>query len=320
MTDYKDKLTTLLKEKRPNLRESSLKLYVNNMNKLSKLLNQDDFTNVNFLNDKDDIEKVLLGKSNHTIKTYYASIVVVLMALDKDEKLINKYRKDMEELQEDYKNKMDTQTKTEKQQKNWLNYDELLTIMNKLRKRVAYDGLLKKDELNRKDKSLMQSWVVASLYLLEPEANPPIRLDYAPMDIISHKEYEKLNSPKKNYLVIKSRNQKYFAFNDYKTVGSYKEKEIKVGAKLNSVINHWLRFNKTNHLLLNSNNEPLSSNGLTKFINSIFKHTNKKVSVSMIRHAYLSNRYEADNEDKKKIAEAMMHSTSQQTEYIKTDE
>lgn len=320
MTNYKDKLTTLLKEKRPNLRESSLKLYVNNMHKLSRLLKEEDFTNVNFLEDKNDIEKVLLGKSNHTIKTYYASIVVVLMALDKSEKLIDEYRKDMDELQEEYKNKMDTQTKTEKQEKNWLNYDELLAIMNKLRKRVVYDGLLKKDELDRKEKTLMQSWVVASLYLLEPDTNPPIRLDYAPMSIISHSAYQKLKSPKDNYLVIKSRNKKYFAFNDYKTSGSYKEKEITVGSKLNSVINHWLRFNKTGYLLLNANNEPLSSNGLTKFINNIFKHTNKKVSVSMIRHAYLSNRYEADGEDKKKIAEAMMHSTNQQSEYIKTDE
>jgi len=316
---YKEELIKILKEKRPNLRESSLKLYTNNMNKLSKLLGEEEFKNVDFLLDKNEIEKVLEGKSNHTIKTYYASIVVVMMALNMKESVIEEYRKDMEVLQEDYKNMTEGQKKTEKQEKNWLSYDELVEIMNKLRKRVNYDGLLKKSELSKKEFDLMQQWVVASLYLLEPDHNPPVRLDYAEMEIISDKDYNKIENPKKNYLVIKSRNNKYFAFNDYKTSRSYNEKEIKVGPKLNSVINNWLRYNKSGHLLLNANRDPLSSNGLTKLLNKIFGGTGKKVSVSMIRHAYLSNRYEADNEDKKKIAEAMMHSTSQQKEYIKED-
>jgi hypothetical protein len=314
---YKEELIKILKEKRPNLRESSLKLYTNNMNKLSKLLGEEEFKNVDFLLDKNEIEKVLEGKSNHTIKTYYASIVVVMMALNMKESVIEEYRKDMEVLQEDYKNMTEGQKKTEKQEKNWLSYDELVEIMNKLRKRVNYDGLLKKSELSKKEFDLMQQWVVASLYLLEPDHNPPVRLDYADMEIISDKDYNKIENPKKNYLVIKSRNNKYFAFNDYKTSRSYNEKEIKVGPKLNSVINNWLRYNKSGHLLLNANREPLSSNGLTKLLNKIFGGTGKKVSVSMIRHAYLSDRYEADNEDKKKIADAMMHSTSQQKEYIK---
>jgi integrase len=316
---FKEELTSILKEKRPNLRDSSIKLYVNNMNKLSKLLEQPDFKNVDFLNNKESIEKALEGKSNHTIKTYYASIVVVMMALGMNEDIINKYRDDMEALQENYKNMVDTQKKTEKQEKNWLSYDELVGIMNKLRKKVNYEGILKKDTLSRKEFDLLQQHLVASLYLLEPDSNPPIRLDYAPMKIISHKDYESIKEPNENYLVIKSRNHKYFAFNDYKTSRSYNEKKIKVGSKLNTVINNWLRYNKSGYLLLNAKDEPLSSNGLTKFINKIFNHTGKKVSVSMIRHAYLSNRYEADNEDKKKIAEAMLHSTNQQTEYIKEE-
>ena len=61
----------------------------------------------------------------------------------------------------------------------------------------------------------------------------------------------------------------------------------------------------------------MNSNGLTKFIQNIFDYTNKRVSVSMIRHAYLTDRYMADNVDKKAIAELMLHSQSTQIEYIK---
>ena len=70
-------------------------------------------------------------------------------------------------------------------------------------------------------------------------------------------------------------------------------------------------------MLLNAKKEPLSSNGLTKFINTIFKETGKKVSTTQIRIAYASHRYEADNEDKKNIADKMKHSIDQQIGYIK---
>jgi len=323
MKTFENELISNIKEKRPKLRESSLNLYVNNIKKLNKFIGNDEFKNIDFLNNKNDVEKALLGKSNHTIKTYYASIVVALMAMDAKDDLIDMYRDDMEKLQEDYKNKMDGQQKTDKQKKNWLEYDELLKIMNNLRKKVNYEKLLNKKELSNKEKNLLQQWLVSSLYLLEPEANPPVRLNYAPMIVISEKDFIKNQLENKdkvledNYLVIKSRNNKYFSFNNYKTSGTYLTKEIPVGKKLNSVINSWLKFNKSGYLLLNSKDEPMNSNGLTKFINKIFEHTGKKVSVSMIRHAYLSDRYEADNEDKQAIADLMMHSQSQQTEYIK---
>lgn len=323
MKSFENELISRIKDKRPKLRESSLNLYVNNIKKLNKFIGNDEFKNIDFLNNKNDVEKALLGKSNHTIKTYYASIVVALMAMDAKDDLIDMYRDDMEKLQEDYKNKMDGQQKTDKQKKNWLEYDELLKIMNNLRKKVNYEKLLNKKELSNKEKNLLQQWLVSSLYLLEPEANPPVRLNYAPMIVISEKDFIKNQLENKdkvledNYLVIKSRNNKYFSFNNYKTSGTYLTKEIPVGKKLNSVINSWLKYNKSGYLLLNSKDEPMNSNGLTKFINKIFEHTGKKVSVSMIRHAYLSDRYEADNEDKQAIADLMMHSQSQQTEYIK---
>ena len=142
------------------------------------------------------------------------------------------------------------------------------------------------------------------------------------MIVINHDDYIKIDNDIKktnNYLVIKSRNNKYFAFNDYKTSKQDLQLEIPVGSKLNSLLNKWLKINTSGYLILNNRKEPMSSNGLTKYLNTIFKDTGKKISTSLIRHAYLSNRYNADHEDKQKIADMMMHSTLQQVEYTKND-
>jgi len=315
---YFRKLKDIIKEKRPKLRESSIDLYARNMRKLSKLNDEDEFENVNFLDNPSNIANMLKDKSLHTRKTYYSSIVVVLMALDKEKELIDKYRKEMEELQEFYIKEKDSNKKSEKMNKNWVEYTDLIKVMDNLRKKVSYEKIFKKENPTKKEKSLVQQLVIASLYLLEPEDNPPVRLDYI-MKVIPEKEYKSIENPKENYLVIKSRNHKYFSFNDYKTSGTYKDKEIKVGKKLNSLLNNWLKINNSGYLLLNNKDEPLSSNGLTKALNKVFESTNKNISASMIRHAYLTDRYSETTEDKKIIADAMLHSVQEQSGYIKTD-
>ncbi len=313
--DYFSKLDKIIAKERPKLKESSRNLYIRNIKKLSKLDN--DKGDINFLMDFNKVEKLLEDKSNHTKKTYYASIVVVLKALKESDEIIKKYSDAMYNLQEKYEKDITKQEKTEKQNKNWLDFDQLVSVMVDLRRLVFYKKLLQKEKLNKAELMLLQQWLVSSLYLLEPEQNPPVRLSYATMKIIKFKDYEKIEDKKDNYLVIKSRNNKFFSFNDYKTSGSYGTKEIRVGSKLNTVLNHWLKYNKTGNLLLNSKLEPMNNNGLTKFINKIFEKTGKSISVSMIRHSYLSNRYKADQEDRQKISEHMLHSTSEQTNYIK---
>ena len=314
---YYNKLTEIIKDKRPSLKASSIDLYVRNMRKLAEL-SEVKFENVDFLNYPKKIASLLITKSLHTRKTYYASIVVVLMAIDGDEDIIEIYRTEMDALQEFYAKEKNNNTKSKKMEDNWVEYTDMLDIMNKLRKNVAHEGIFTKTEPSKKDMALAQQLVIASLYLLEPEDNPPVRLNYI-MEIIKEKDYKKINEPSKNYLVVKSRNNKYFAFNDYKTSGTYKDKEIKVGKKLNTLLNNWLKINKSGYLLLNNKDEPLTSNGLTKALNKIFKGTGKNISASMIRHSYLSYRYGASTEDKKIIAEAMLHSVGEQNGYVKTN-
>ena len=317
---FKEALKIAIKNKRPSLREVSINNYINNIVKLATEFGQDDFNNIKFLDTVEDVKIKLNDKSNNTKKTYYATIAVVLDALDKPITLIKEYRKQMFELQEEYNKQRQSQMKTDKQLENWLSWKDLNKEMVTLRKQV--DKLDLTATLNTKQRNLIQQLVVVSLYLLEPDNNPPTRNDYTPMIVINHDDYIKIDNDIKktnNYLVIKSRNNKYFAFNDYKTSKQDLQLEIPVGSKLNSLLNKWLKINTSGYLILNNRKEPMSSNGLTKYLNTIFKDTGKKISTSLIRHAYLSNRYNADHEDKQKIADMMMHSTLQQVEYTKND-
>ena len=118
----------------------------------------------------------------------------------------------------------------------------------------------------------------------------PLDYDYI-MTVISNKEYDKLTEKEienNNYTVVKSRNSKMFSLGEYKTSGKYGTKIIPVGKKLNSALNIWLKFNTSGHLLLNSKKEPMTANGLTKYLQKTFSPTGKNISSSMIRHIFIS--------------------------------
>jgi len=309
-----------INEKR-KLRPSSLNAYASNMNKLHKLMFDKEINGLDFLKKKKDVMKTIEEKKLSTRKTYLAAIVVTLMAFDKDEKLIEYYRDEMEDLAKQFNANMEEQKKSETQDKNWVSLAALRKVMRKYRNELNEKGIFKKDvdDLTNKEFDLLQKWIVSSLYILDE--NPPLRNDYI-MKTISNKDYEKLSEDQKrekNYLVIKSRNNKMFSLGEYKTSGKYGTKTIPVGKKLNSALNIWLKFNKTGHLLLNSKREPMTANGLTKYLQKTFAPTGKNISSSMIRHIFISDKFPAQNKEKEEVAEKMAHSVNQQTLYSKKD-
>ena len=309
-----------INEKR-KLRPSSLNAYASNMNKLHKLMFDKEITGLDFLKNKKKVMETIEEKKLSTRKTYLAAIVVTLMAFDKNEDLIKYYRDEMEDLAKQFNADMEEQKKSETQDKNWVSLAALRKVMRKYRNELNEKGIFKKDadDLTNKEFDLLQKWIVSSLYILDE--NPPLRNDYI-MEVISNKEYDKLTEDQKrekNYLVIKSRNNKMFSLGEYKTSGKYGTKTIPVGKKLNSALNIWLKFNKTGHLLLNSKKEPMTANGLTKYLQKTFSPTGKNISSSMIRHIFISDKFPAQNKEKEEVAEKMAHSVNQQTLYSKKD-
>jgi hypothetical protein len=315
-----EEIRNAIKEARPSLSDSSLKVYMLNLNKLKKTIDEKG-KGINFLKRREKVSEYLDNLKPATQQTYLIAIRNALLAMNKKDKLndlieyyYNKFlnvKKGLDEIRG--KNE-----KTEKQEKNWSTMAELREVMDNYGKTIKNEGYAKKSELTKKEMDLLQKWVVANLYL--HDANPPVRLDYTPMTVISESDFEKEDPDnKQNYLVVKSRNQKYFIFRDYKTKKSYDEKKIKVGSKLNTALNLWLKHNKSGSLLINKEGKPMTANHFSKFVNSVFAPTGKKIGASLIRHIYISERFPAQQTEKQEVADKMLHSVSEQGVYAKEE-
>jgi hypothetical protein len=315
-----DQLKEAIDEKR-NIKPNSLKAYLISIKKIHNALEEGEFKNLDFLKKVEKVREFLGKLKLSTQKNYLAAIIVALDATnnkDKHKDLLADYKKILDETHNKYVEDYENGEKSETQKKNWATMKELKKVMNALFRDIQDRELLKKEELNKKQMLLLQKWVIANLFLNED--NPPTRLDYAPMEIISKSDFDKLDEEEQkenNYLVIASRNNKTFSFNEYKTSGKYGQNNVKVGKKLNSVINIWLKYNKTDSLLLNTKLEPLSANGLGKEIKKIFQPLGKNISVNMLRHIFLSEKYPNQNTEKEEDAKKMGHSVNQQSKYSK---
>ena len=79
-----------------------------------------------------------------------------------------------------------------------------------------------------------------------------------------------------------------------------------------------MTINKSDYLLCEEKTVPQ----VTKMLNKIFDNTGKKISVNIIRHAFLTDHYENLKSmptiiEMEKLAQHMAHSTQMQMLYIK---
>ena len=320
MNDIKERIQNL----KPNLKENSLNLYLRNLKLAWRAIfhmpNDKYPENINFLNDHKKVLNYIHTMKITTKKNYLTSFIVVIQAFKKKD-LYDIYKPELDNVVKLYNQHLESQNKTPKEKKNWANMITLHNIVDGYKQQLQDKGIftLDKKVLSNKEFFLLQRYVVGMLYTGSPN-NPPIRNNYADMNIIKKKMFDKLTSEQQtlvNYLVITGKNKKHFHFNVYKTLHSYGSKIIAVDPKINKVLNIWLHYNKSPYLLLNMKREPLSKNGLTKFVNKLFNHDGKTIGTTMLRHIFISELFPADKTKKKEIAGLMSHSVDMQSEYAK---
>ena len=297
--------------KKRNVKSTTLNAYLLNLNKLLKLGDLTPSTeNLDkLLADSENVMDLLNGKKASTLRNYLASIVVYLSLDEKNLELVKTYRTLMDTYQKQNNQSYAGNKKSEKQKENWTTISELQKVLGNYKKQLDRDGSLKKDELSKKEFDLLQKWLVGSLYIGD-ESNPPLRNDYI-MDIVGSKDYDRLDietKQKNNYLVVKNKSNKMFSLGEYKTSQKYGVKEIRVGKKLNTVLNVWLKYNKSKHLILNANGEQITPNSLTKLLIKIFEPSGKKISSSMLRSIYISEKFPPQTDEKTELADLMLHS------------
>ena len=217
----------------------------------------------------------------------------------------------MAELNEMYNEFINKNKKTDKQKKNWTNLGDLLKIQNKLRLEVNNRGVKTKENISNRDFDLLQKYLIASLYTLQP----PVRLDFAEMKIIKN---EKEDDNKNNFLYVRGKTRKFFIFNDFKTAKSKGKIRQPINSRLNNVINLWLKHNKSDNFLIGKGGREMSPNALGKTITRIFNIEGKRITLNLIRHVYISEHINLEQKKKEKeLAQAMLHSVETQEDYAK---
>ena len=324
-------LINLIKEKR-NVKENTLNFYRRNLMKLSQKITGEDFKNMSFLKDINKVKKEL-NKDDYkksTMKNYIASVLTAFIVQKQTKpiiRIVEQYREYLKEIDVEYQKTIADNKKTYRQSENWVSLEELKKVLKKFEAKIKKHGINKKDKvLNKKDKDILQRYTTLALYLIDDE-NPPIRLGYADMKVMTESKYNKESDEEKeknNYLVIKSRNKKYFSLGNFKTKSKGKFESIKklqIGSKLNTVLNLWLKHNPSGYLLLNSQGKPMSRNSLTKYLTSSFKKYlgNRKISSTMLRHIFITDELGESIEKIRKAGDKMLHSekTQQKTYYKK---
>jgi len=313
-----------LKRAKPHLAESSIKNYTIPIEKVCAAM--DGQTSLDCLDKIRDTKKVLeyLKDFKPTTKRNYLNALVVMLQVDKDFEdtdAFKIYSEERDEINLKLKEESSSGEKTQKQKDNWLTPEEYDDILNKyeltLKKKKIFTA--KSQDLDKGELRLLEEYILLKLYQQIPSRN-----DFATLRVVSQREYNKLKkSNTKENLLITSREGYYFIINSWKTKKKPEDKRrINVPISLQKLLKLLIhKKNTPEYLFHDTRGKPLSRNGLSKLFNTIFKkfYPEKKISTSMLRHMYLSNKYGKVVEDMKADAELLAHSTSTQKDYIKTD-
>jgi len=292
------------KLKQKGLSDSTAALYCRTLRKLNW---GEDIKNLNFLKKVPEIVKRMDHLADSTRKSHLTSIISILSCFPAMKTIQDKYYKVLKEYEKAIAS-VDTSVATKTQRDNWISWPEVLHRWEDLK--AAATPLLKKTHLSDAEYLRVLQFVVLSLYVLVP---PKRNADWSKMVVGSGTDATK------NYFDIKN---KKFIFNNYKTVRTHGVLQEEVPPELYRILKAFLKFNplakegEEYPLLVFYNGKPFITNGniMTRFLNSFF---GKNFGCSMLRHAYLTEKYGAEAEEKKKDAAVMGHSLTMQGNYIK---
>lgn len=211
---------------------------------------------------------------------------------------------------EDIKTTKETETKqvkNEKQEENWISFEDIEKLFEK--KYISVKPLLKRTDIDKAEYFRYTELII--LALTTGIFFPPRRsLDWVSLKIRNY------DNEKDNFVDMK---KKIIVLNNYKTSKYYKTQTIAIPAKLWLIIRPYILINDfSDYLLSAKNGDKLSTPRLTQILNKLF---GKNVSTSMLRHIYLTHKLGniPKLDELNELAKEMGHSLLQQQEYILHD-
>ena len=317
-------LDKIIQTVKPNLKASSRKHYSQNIMKLHDLIKHTRIMgDLRWLDDYDSVKEALDKMKESTKRNYLNSIIVVLQ-YGKDFKTDEnwkRYTKERNELNTKFTKANGTNTKTEKQEKNWLTPEEFDSVIRKYKSYITNHKILQKSsgDLDKSDRQKLMEYLLIKFY-----KDIPSRNDFHSLKIVSKKEYNQSHSPNQNYLVLE-RNNIHIVVHVWKTKNESQgriSRVIKLTPELQTLVRAYRRkLPDREYVFVSPKELPLTRNSLTKLLTKIFKvfYPEKNISSNMLRHIYLSHKYADTVKDMKEDETKLGHGSTTQKTYIKTD-
>lgn len=206
-------------------------------------------------------------------------------------KTFNKIQEFMKTTNKNNLNRMQDGKLTEKQDKNYVNWNDVIKRYGEIKATETDINIL-----------------LASLYVLLP---PRRVLDYTQLKIIDNAR--KLD-PQFNYYVMAKK--PYFLFSNYKTADKYGVQKVHVVKELKNIIDNYIT---THNMKSGDRFFTTPVNHMSTRISKLFTIGDKKASVNILRHSYIT---QVENTGKGKtvkkrykLAYKMGHSTQMQLNY-----
>jgi len=300
-------LAEFIREKRPNLSQSSINTYTSLIRRLFKQVFPDDkeIDTDKLLSHKDEIINYL--KNELKPKGRSTMLAAIVVCTDKDEAYRNMMLKDIKTKEAE----TDKQELTDKQRANWLTQDAIRERLDELKHESIY--IYKKANKSPQDLQRLQSYIILNLYGGQLVA-PRRALDFTAMKI-----HGNINNNTDNYIDYKN---KRFVFNKFKTVRSHGQESLAIPIQLMNILKKWVEVNTNEFLLIDSRGKSLDSITLNQRINKIFEGK-KNIGVNGFRKAYITNRYGDTIKVSQELAKDMKEmgsSSSVSNSYIKNVE
>jgi hypothetical protein len=283
----------LIEFKGDQITQSSLNIYIKNICKFIKDL---DFKKYRDFKKEKEIKEYLENYKMLTRRNYLNSLIIFLQAFKFKEDYIKVYQKLRDEYNEEYKKNAGEKSITENE--NWIELDEIKKYLLDKEKTVE----------KTKDAKLFMDYLI--MYL---QINYPMRNELHNLIMIDNKNYNDLDEDelKKNYIVFKPQGI-FISLANYKTQKKYgiRKFDIEKG-KDEQLIRMWKnkfhrnkKLSEKDNLIYNiDTNNNFNTNTYSKYLINLFETVfNRKVGSRMIRHIVMTDKFGANKEELKKMA------------------
>lgn len=262
-----------------NIRENTLIQYIRGGDKLAKKLGVEKLSVEVIKNMFPKINSILDSSSLHQRKAIINLLLLVVSPEKHNpkDKMLHRELVTMLHIEDEkYQDERSKNIRNKKEEKNWLEWKDVLYIREKLEKKYLSS--------NRYED--LEALVIISLYTIQR----PRRLEYADCMVIKEHEYitKTLLEKSNNIYLVVSKNM-YFSFgsNATKTEMNKNYQIVSVKKPFENILRKYLLLNNSKYLISKKNGNKMSHAGLRGRLNKIFYP--KLVSASMLRKIFISS-------------------------------